>query len=103
MNRNGLLIWIVSGAGVLFLYSAIKNVTPQSVILAQLNGTGRVAISDDGPAPAKSTTSTIIGTATGTITGTLNSDEKKPLSDPYLKSPATKIDVNHDGNPFNDE
>ena len=50
MNRNGLLIWVLAGAGILFLYAGIKNVTPQSVLTAQLGNGGRVAINASAPA-----------------------------------------------------
>lgn len=48
MNRNGLLLWITAGAGVLFLYSALTNVTPQSVITTQLGTGERVPINPVG-------------------------------------------------------
>lgn len=39
-NSNGLVLWIAGGAGVLLLYSAVKNKTPQSVLMSSLgNGT----------------------------------------------------------------
>lgn len=69
MNRNGLLLWILSGAGVLFVYSAVKNVTPQSVLTAQLGtGVGRVPISGTLPTTPTLTPMTPVYNATsGTI------------------------------------
>lgn len=36
MGSKGLILWILLGAGVLFVYSAVKNVYPQSLVLTQL-------------------------------------------------------------------
>lgn len=39
MNKNGLVLWILAGAGVLFIYAAYKNQNPQTIIANHLQGT----------------------------------------------------------------
>jgi hypothetical protein len=36
MGNNGLILWVLGGTGVLFIYAAYKNQTPQSVLLNHL-------------------------------------------------------------------
>lgn len=38
-TQNGLLLWVLGGAGVLFLYAAYKNQNPQTILLNHLQGT----------------------------------------------------------------
>lgn len=64
MNRNGLLLWVLGGIGVLLTYAAVKNATPQSVLATQLGvGAGRVAINPTAAAlPATGTSTPASGT-----------------------------------------
>jgi hypothetical protein len=36
-GKNGLILWILGGTGILFLYSAYKAKSPQAVLLEHLN------------------------------------------------------------------
>ena len=38
-TQNGLLLWVLGGAGVLFLYAAYKNQNPQTILANHLQGT----------------------------------------------------------------
>lgn len=95
MTKNGLLLWVVAGAGVLFLYSAVTNTTPQSVLASQLGKAGRVPIST-GTLPA---TETETVTAKGyNVNGELVAEgigkeyvANRAKYDPYAKAPKNKV------------
>lgn len=37
-GRDGLILWVLGGAGTLFIYAAYKNETPQSVLMSHIGG-----------------------------------------------------------------
>lgn len=48
-GKNGLILWVLGGTGVLFMYSAYKARSPQDVLLTHLGAKGKT------PAAAPST------------------------------------------------
>lgn len=50
-GKNGLILWILGGTGVLFLYSAYKAKSPQEVLLRHLGGTSQEPRESPPPEP----------------------------------------------------
>jgi hypothetical protein len=38
-NQNGVVLWVLGGTGVLFLYAAYRNKNPQAILVDHLKGT----------------------------------------------------------------
>lgn len=43
-GKNGLILWILGGTGVLFLYSAYKAKSPQEVLLTHLGAASKTPV-----------------------------------------------------------
>lgn len=89
--KNGFLLWMLGGTGVILLYSAVVNGTPQSVILKSLGQAKTLTPIATGPGTGLPDNSKAPGTKNPD--GSINTDPKTPDQSP--NSPPT---VN--GNPL---
>jgi hypothetical protein len=75
-GKNGLVLWVLGGTGVLFLYSAYKAKSPQAVLLAHLGATPSSTVpvvkpSTGNAGPSWQLSSQQLGPSTGNLDGRL--------------------------------
>ena len=96
-GKNGMILWVLGGAGILFLYSAYKAKSPQEVLRNSLNGaTGPQTATPIQEFPGTRNTSVpvnyqIVPDITGSQNVYQNGQMVGQVPDSYAGSPGTYI------------